>query len=160
MIDIIPWAGDHPYIRIEIDGISVFMPAQKRTFWIYFNVQRIPSNKYEDLKEVTPSAKWSFVIDTGVEQLTCTDTLSTDVGAKLDHAMLSYRHKDLTHVTKWNVPISTKDAQELSKELKKACTEYNVKYLVENEMHREFQPFQSVLKSYGDMYKYRFTLGK
>lgn len=154
-VDILPWAGDYPVLRIEINDMKVFMTAPKRTFWVYFNVQTIPSKKYEDLKEVAPSAKWSFLIDTGVEQLHCTNTVSWDVRKVLDHAVLSYRHRE-TNTLQWEIPISTKDAQQLSAHLKKAFAEMSPKYLVKEEGHHTFQPFKSVLKYSGDLSKYRF----
>lgn len=159
MIQLIPWAGDYPILRIEVANMTFFIKAPKRKFWIYYNVQTIPSQRYDDLKEVATAAKWSFVIDTGVEQLKCSNTVSYDVLKTLDYAMLSYQHRDRVHMT-WDIPISTKNAQQLSTDIKKEFAGFKSKYLVKHKSNIVFQPFGFVVKYSGDMYKYHFSFSK
>lgn len=158
-VTITPWAGDNPYIFLNVGNMQISMQATKRSFWVYFNVQTIPSKEYEDLRYVAKAAEWSFVIDTGVEQLICSNTVSYNVKKKLKNALLSYRHKD-RNIAQWSIPISKKEAIQLSADLRERLSDYDKKYLVKTQTQRVFKSFGSVLESTGDMYKYRFSFGK
>lgn len=155
-VGVVPWAGDNPYIYIQFGDMKVRLQGSKRQFRIFFNVQTVPSKRYEDLAEVATAAKWSFVIDTGKEQLMCTNVTSHDVRKTLDHAIVSYKHKDNEHV-EWEIAIATKDAIELSKQLHNAIDK---KRLVENKHNAKFKLYESVLKSTGELYRYKFSFNR
>lgn len=154
-----PWAGDNPYIYINVNNFVINMQSPNRTFWVYFNVQTVPSRKYEDLREVATAASWSFMIDTGTEQLLCTNTVSYDVLKVLNHAELSYKHKDKT-IMDWTMPVSTEDAMQLSSELRRTFAAYSNPYMVSYKQDAIFEKFGSVLKCKGELSKYRFSIGK
>ena len=158
-VDISPWAGDRPRLYISVENFNITLQAASRTFWIYFNVQTVPSKKYEDLSQVATAAAWSFMIHTGEEQLLCTNTVSYDVRKTLDGAVLTYKHKNDANIS-WELPISRKNAIDLSKALRKTFTQYDKQYLVDHKPKKKLQEIRSVLKTEAEMLKYRFSFNK
>lgn len=152
-VAVVPWAGDLPRLHVLASNISLSISAPKRTFWVYFGVQTIPSKKFDGLDKVASAAKWSFVIDTGIEQLSCSNTSPHDVRETLDHAILSFS----TATAKWKITMSTEDARHLSDQIRKSFSQFDA---VDHKPNKTFTCHNSVLKNSGEMLKYRFTSRK
>ncbi|GMF62004.1 unnamed protein product [Phytophthora fragariaefolia] len=107
-----PTGGDWPYLWLQTPRTTVSMAAVQRHFTVYRNVQIVPTKTFS---KIAKAVTWSFVIDTGVEQLTCTNIAGHDISrAFKNKTTLSYHHKE-NNVCSWGHTIPGGEAVQLSK---------------------------------------------
>ena len=151
---LVPYAGDLPYMSVHVGDVDMWLTAPKREFAVYHDVQTLPSSKRKDWGKVATAAKWSFTIDSGAEQLSCTDFNDGDVLRPLDHAVLKYNHADSENAS-FGVRMSKPVAKRLSGKLRKELERFD-RHVVKRGRTVFANKSGSVLKMEGDMCKYRF----